>query len=63
MSYKIRYVYEGKPADYQMPIIDPQTQKVKRRFTVLFDSFEEASDKAKKLRSQFPDTVYQVIPV
>jgi hypothetical protein len=60
-QYKIRYLYAGKPAMYQVPFTDPTTQKVISRRTVLFPDFESASDKARKLNSQFPDTVYQVI--
>jgi hypothetical protein len=60
-QYKIRYVYDGKPAMYQLPISDPNTGRVVKRATVLFSSFEEASDKARKLNSTYPDTVYQVI--
>ena len=39
----------------------PYPSKNYDRRAVLFPSFEAASDKARKLISQFPDTVYQVV--
>lgn len=61
-QYKIRVIQGDRIDTFCINFgKEPYPSKNYTRRSVLFTSFEAADDKAKKLRSQFPDTVYQVV--